>query len=80
MYCSSLSQNDGTKKTLFKELSEISRSTALVLTENLNLPDLNCEHHIININRSMRFLKYLDGNFLVQVLRELMKKGAFLDL
>lgn len=32
------------------------------------------------MNRSRRFLKHLDENFLVRVLRELRRKGVLLDV
>ena len=43
-----------------------------------NMPNVNWEYHTADRNR--RFLKHLGDNFLVQVLREPMRKGALLDL
>lgn len=45
-----------------------------------SLPDVNWEYPAADTDRSRRFLKGLDDNFLVQVLRELSRKGALLDL
>ena len=45
-----------------------------------NFLDINWEYHTADTNRSRKFLKHAEGNFLVQVLRELTRKGALLDL
>ncbi|GAB0186949.1 hypothetical protein GRJ2_001160200 [Grus japonensis] len=74
------SQNDTTYELFFRELRDASRSTALVLMGDFNLPDVNWEHHTADTSRSRSFLKHLDDNFLVQVLKEPMRKGALLDL
>ncbi|GAB0206625.1 mitochondrial enolase superfamily member 1 [Grus japonensis] len=74
------SQDDITDELFFKELREASRSTALVLMGDFNLPDVNWEHHTADTSRSRSFLKHLNDNFLVQVLKEPMRKGALLDL
>jgi len=47
---------------------------------DFNFPDINWEYHGVNINRSRKFLKHLEDNFLVQLLRELTRKAVFLDL
>ncbi|GAB0182550.1 hypothetical protein GRJ2_000720300 [Grus japonensis] len=74
------SQDDATDELFFKELREASRSTALVFIGDFNLPDVNWEHHTADTSRSRSFLKHLDDNFLVQVLKESTRKGALLDL
>ncbi|GAB0204012.1 mitochondrial enolase superfamily member 1 [Grus japonensis] len=74
------SQADTNNELFFKELREASRSTALVLMGDFNLPDVNWEHHTADTSRSRSFLKHLDDKFLVQVLKEPMRKGALLDL
>ncbi|GAB0203307.1 hypothetical protein GRJ2_002796300 [Grus japonensis] len=74
------SQDDATDELFFKELREASRSTALVLMGDFNLPDVNWEHHTADTSRSRSFLKHLDDNFLVQLLKEPTRKGALLDL
>lgn len=63
-----------------KELRDTSRSAALVLMDDFNLPGINWEYHAAAMNRSRRFLKHIDDNFLLQLLRELTRKGAHLDL
>ncbi|GAB0208021.1 mitochondrial enolase superfamily member 1 [Grus japonensis] len=62
------SQDDATDELFFKELREASRSTALVLMGDFNLPDVNWEHHTADTSRSRSFLKHLDDKFLVQEL------------
>ena len=47
---------------------------------DLNFPDINWEYHAVDANRSRKFLKHVEDNFLVQVLREPTRKGALLDL
>ncbi|GAB0186493.1 hypothetical protein GRJ2_001114600 [Grus japonensis] len=74
------SQDDATDELFFKEIIEASRSTALVLMGDFNLPDINWEHHTADTSRFRSFLKHLDDNFLVQVLKEPTRKGALLDL
>lgn len=42
-------------------------------------PDTSWEYHTASTKRSRKFLKHIEVNLLVQVLRELTKKGALLD-
>lgn len=65
-----LSQDDDVEELFFKELRDTSRSSTLVLKGDFNLPDANWKYHTADINRYRRFLKYLDDNFMVLVLRE----------
>ncbi|OPJ69545.1 hypothetical protein AV530_012568 [Patagioenas fasciata monilis] len=51
-----------------------------ITSRDFNLPNADKEYHTAGINMSRRFLKHLDNNFLVQVLRDLTRKVAFLDL
>ncbi|GAB0199842.1 hypothetical protein GRJ2_002449600 [Grus japonensis] len=74
------SQDNAINELFFNELREASRSTALVLMGDFNLPDVNWEHHTADTSRSRSFLKHLDDNFLVQLLKEPTRKGALLDL
>lgn len=43
-------------------------------------PGTNCEYHTAEMSRSETLLKSAGENFLSQVLRELTRKDAFLDL
>jgi len=45
---------------------------------DFSLADVNWEYHITETSRSRRFLKHLDGYFLMQILRELTRKGQLL--
>lgn len=64
----------------FDGLRDTSRSTALVLMEGFNLPEINWEHHTAGTTCIRRFLKILDDSFMEQVLRELAARGSLLDL
>ena len=57
-----------------------SRSAALVLIGNFNSPDVNWAYHTADTNKSRKFLKHVEGNFLIQVLRELTRNGGLLVL
>jgi len=46
---------------------------------DFNCPDINCEYHTVDTNRFRKFLEHVEVSFLVQVLRELTRKGALLD-
>lgn len=58
----------------------ISKPTALVLIGDFSLLDGNWEQHIARTNRSRRFLKDLDDNFMVQIVRKLTRKDVLFDL
>lgn len=73
-------QDGNTDKLFYKELSGISRSAALVLMGDFNFPDISWENHTANTNRSRKFLRHVNDSFLVQILRELTRKGVVLDL
>ena len=47
---------------------------------DFSFPNVNWEHRTADTNRSRKFLKHIGDNFLVQVLRELTRRGALLDL
>ena len=74
------SQDDNTDELFYKELRNLSRSAALVLMGDFNFPDVNWKHHTVDTNRCRKFLKHVEDDFLMQVLRELTRKGALLDL
>lgn len=42
----------------------------LALMSDFYVPDVNWEYHIVATSRSRKFLKYVDNNFLVQLLRK----------
>lgn len=68
------SQEDDTDKLFFEELRDASKSTALVLMKDFNLPEINRKHHTAGTTRARRFLKTLDDNFVEQALREQLGK------
>lgn len=47
---------------------------------DFDTPDVNCEYHTADRNRSRRFLEHLVENFLVQVLKEMTRTGVLFDL
>ncbi|KAJ7415597.1 hypothetical protein BTVI_37847 [Pitangus sulphuratus] len=60
------SQDDDTNVLYNKKLKEISRSLALVLMGDFNVPDVNWDYRTTDTNRSRKFLKHLEDNFLIQ--------------
>ncbi|RMC16379.1 hypothetical protein DUI87_06706 [Hirundo rustica rustica] len=74
------SQDSGADELLFEELRDTSKSTALVLMRDSNLADASWEHRTAGTNRSRRLVEHLDDHFMIQVLRELARKDALLDL
>ncbi|KAJ7408181.1 mitochondrial fission process protein 1 [Willisornis vidua] len=47
VYYRSHSQDDDIDKYFFEELRDTSKSPALVLIGDFNLPEINCEHHTV---------------------------------
>jgi len=50
------SKHGDTEELFLKELRETCRSVALVLTGDFSFPDVNCQYHTADTNRSRRFL------------------------
>lgn len=73
-------QDDDTDIVLYMELREISRSVVLVLIGDFNFLDVSQDCHTADTNRSSKFMKHIEDNFLMQVLREPTRKNAFQDL
>ncbi|KAK4806962.1 hypothetical protein QYF61_027329 [Mycteria americana] len=80
VYYQSPSQDDSTYELFYKQLGEISGSVALVLMGDSNFPDINWEYHTVVTSKSGKFLKYVEDNFLSQVLCEPTRKDALLGL
>ncbi|GAB0207632.1 hypothetical protein GRJ2_003228900 [Grus japonensis] len=80
VYYRSPSQDDSTDELFYRQLGEISGSVALVLMGDFNFPDINWEYHTAVTSRSGKFLKFVEDNFLAQVLRDPTRKDALLDL
>lgn len=75
VYYRSLSQDDDTNVLSYKELREICRSLALILTVDFSFSDFNWDYHTTDMNKSRKSVKHAEGNILIQVLRELGRKG-----
>ena len=73
-------QDNNADELFFTELRDASILSPLVLMGDFNLPDVNWDHYMADTSKSRRFIKHLDDNFLVQVLREPTRKGALLNL
>ncbi|KAK4806242.1 LOW QUALITY PROTEIN: hypothetical protein QYF61_013386 [Mycteria americana] len=64
----------------YKQLGEASRSLALVLVGDFNLPDVCWKYNTAERKQSRRFLERVADNFLTQLVREPTREGAPLDL
>lgn len=57
--------HDNTDELFCKEPRDTSRSVALDLMKDFNLPDVSWEYHSADTRETKRFLKHIDDNFLV---------------
>ncbi|CAM5130792.1 unnamed protein product [Natator depressus] len=73
-------QGDEVDEAFFRQLAEATRSHALVLMGDFNFPDICWESNTAVHRQSRKFLESVGDNFLVQVLDEPTRGGAFLDL
>ncbi|CAM4495102.1 unnamed protein product [Caretta caretta] len=73
-------QGDEVGEAFFRQLAEATRSHALVLMGDFNFPDICWESNTAVHRQSRKFLESIGDNFLVQVLEEPTRGGAFLDL
>ncbi|PKU35038.1 adaptin ear-binding coat-associated protein 1 [Limosa lapponica baueri] len=64
----------------YKQLGEVSRSLALVLVGDFNLPDISWAHNTAEREQSRRFLECVGDYFLTQLVREPTREGALLDM
>ncbi|PKU28826.1 rna-directed dna polymerase from mobile element jockey-like [Limosa lapponica baueri] len=80
VYYQSPSQDDSTDELFYRQFGEISGSVALVLMGDFNFPHINWEYHIAETSRSGKILKFVEDNFLSQVLSEATRKDALLGL
>ena len=64
----------------YEQLAEAARSLALVLMGDFNFPDICWEYNLAQKKQSRRFLEYMGDNFLMQLVREPMRRAAPLDL
>ncbi|KAK4829421.1 hypothetical protein QYF61_004296 [Mycteria americana] len=73
-------QDEETDELFYKQLGEASRSLALVLVGDFNLPDLCWKYNTAERKQSRRFLERVADNFLTQLVSEPTREGAPLDL
>ncbi|PKU29997.1 hypothetical protein llap_19699 [Limosa lapponica baueri] len=73
-------QNVEIDEIFYKQLGEVSRSLALVLVGDFNLPDISWAHNMAEREQSRRFLECVGDNFLIQLVREPTMEAALLDL
>ncbi|KAK4814312.1 LOW QUALITY PROTEIN: hypothetical protein QYF61_014826 [Mycteria americana] len=64
----------------YKQLGEASRSLALVLVGDFNLPDVCWQYNTAERKQSRRFLEYVEDDFLTQLVSEPTREGNSLDL
>ncbi|KAG6928006.1 hypothetical protein G0U57_008907, partial [Chelydra serpentina] len=73
-------QGDEVDEAFFRQLTEVTRSQALVLMGDFNHPDICWESNTAVHRQSRKFLESVGDNFLVQVLEEPTRGKALLDL
>ncbi|KAK4826282.1 hypothetical protein QYF61_007129 [Mycteria americana] len=73
-------QDEETDELFYKQLGEASRSLALVLVGDFNLPDVCWKYNTAERKQSRRFLERVAENFLTQLVSEPTREGAPLDL
>nr|XP_048704947.1 uncharacterized protein LOC125636205 [Caretta caretta] len=73
-------QGDEEDKAFFRQLTEVTRSQALVLMGDFNHPDICWESNTAMHRKSRKFLERVGDNFLEQVLEEPTRGRALLDL
>ncbi|GAB0179537.1 T-cell activation Rho GTPase-activating protein-like [Grus japonensis] len=72
-------QDEEVDKIFYKQL-EVSRSLALVLVGDFNLPDVCWKYNTAERKQSRRFVKCVEDNFLTQLVSERTREGDLLDL
>ncbi|KAK4822905.1 hypothetical protein QYF61_023268 [Mycteria americana] len=73
-------QDEEADELFYKQLGEASRSLALVLVGDFNLPDVCWKYNTAERKQSRRFLECVADNFLTQLVSEPTREGAPLDL
>ncbi|KAK4810917.1 hypothetical protein QYF61_013325 [Mycteria americana] len=73
-------QDEETDELFYKQLGEASRSLALVLVGDFNLPDVCWKYNTAERKQCRRFLECVADNFLTQLVSEPTREGAPLDL
>ena len=65
---------------LYKQFGKVSRSLPLVLVGSFNFPDICWNYNTADREQSRRFLECVGDDFLIQLVRELMRGSNILDL
>ncbi|TRZ26643.1 hypothetical protein HGM15179_000414 [Zosterops borbonicus] len=78
-YCP-LSQEEEVDNLFYKQLKNVSGSSALVLVGDFNLPDICWELNTAEKRQSRKFLEHMEDNFLLQLVGEPTRGGTMLDL
>ncbi|KAK4830017.1 hypothetical protein QYF61_008280 [Mycteria americana] len=73
-------QDEETDELFYKQLGEASRSLALVLVGDFDLPDVCWKYNTAERKQSRRFLERVADNFLTQLVSKPTREGAPLDL
>jgi len=79
VYCRPPSQEEEVDEAFYKQLEVASWFLELVLMGDFNCPDICLISSTARHTRSRWFLQHVD-NFLVQVVREMMRRSLLLDL
>ncbi|TRZ06605.1 hypothetical protein HGM15179_020502, partial [Zosterops borbonicus] len=75
-----LDQEEEVNNLFYKQLENLSGSSALVLVGDFNLPDICWELITAEKKQSRKFLECVEDNFLLQLVSESCKGGTMLDL
>ncbi|XP_071892066.1 uncharacterized protein [Anas platyrhynchos] len=75
-----LNQDEETDEEFHRQLTEVAKSTALVLVGDFNFPDISWKHNTAQRKQSRRFLESVEDSFLMQLVSETTRGGAPLDL
>ncbi|KAK4830250.1 hypothetical protein QYF61_009317 [Mycteria americana] len=73
-------QDEEADELFYKQLGEVSRSLALLLVGDFNLPDVCWKYNTAERKQSRRFLECVEDNYLTQLVSEPIGGGALLDL
>uniref|UniRef100_A0A8B9ZFV9 Reverse transcriptase domain-containing protein n=1 Tax=Anas platyrhynchos TaxID=8839 RepID=A0A8B9ZFV9_ANAPL len=73
-------QDEETDEEFYRQLTEVAKSSALVLVGDFNFPDISWKHNTAQRKQSRRFLEKVEDSFLTQLISEPTRGGALLDL
>ncbi|RMC21672.1 hypothetical protein DUI87_02540 [Hirundo rustica rustica] len=73
-------QEEEVDNLFYKQLENVSGSSALVLVGDFNLPDICWELNTAEKRQSRKFLECMEDNFLLQLVGEPTRGGTMLDL